>query len=87
MFLQHFSPVCFIIIIAVAAALPLTVPRLLTIDSDLAMKREGRTECKWLRMGVLVQMGYNDANIEKRCEKKWDENFQEWVYETISLEL
>ena len=44
------------------------------------MKREGRTECKWLRMGVLVQMGYNDADIEKRCEKKWDENFQEWVY-------
>ena len=44
MFLQHFSPVCFIIIIAVAAALPLTVSQLLTIASSLVMKRKAVTE-------------------------------------------
>jgi hypothetical protein len=67
-------------LLLIAVALPLTVPRLLTIDSDLAMKSEGRTEWKLLRMGELVQMGYNEADIAKRCEKKWDENRQEWVY-------
>ena len=46
MFLQHFSPVCFIIIIAVAAALPLTVPQLLTIASSLVMKGRAATDDK-----------------------------------------
>jgi hypothetical protein len=44
------------------------------------MQLEGRTEWKLWPMHVLIHKGYNPADIEKRCEKKWDENVQQWVY-------